>query len=88
MLTWLKLKTLVRTTSLNFSHNKNEITKLTNPYFIGGDSIRRVQPDGGGQTGSTLQIFKEGKPLGQFFTLQYAGKNAQVSLNMLLKMEV
>jgi len=64
------------TTTLNYSHNKNEIVKLTNPYFIGGDSIRRVQPDGGGQTGSTLQIFKEGKPLGQFFTLQYAGKNS------------
>lgn len=64
------------TTNLNYSHNENVITKLKNPYFIGGDSIRRVQPDGGGQTGSTLQIFKEGKPLGQFFTLQYAGKNA------------
>ncbi|EJL64844.1 SusC/RagA family TonB-linked outer membrane protein [Flavobacterium sp. CF136] len=63
-------------TNLNFSSNKNEIVKLTNPFFIGGDSIRRVQPDGGGQTGSTLQIFKEGKPLGQFFTLKYAGKNA------------
>ncbi|MBO9584469.1 MAG: TonB-dependent receptor [Flavobacterium sp.] len=63
-------------TSLNLAHNKNEIVKLTSPFFVGGDSIRRVQPDGGGQTGSTLQIFKEGKPLGQFFTLQYAGKNA------------
>lgn len=63
-------------TNLNFASNKNEIVKLTNPFFIGGDSIRRVQPDGGGQTGSTLQIFKEGKPLGQFFTLKYAGKNA------------
>ncbi|WPO77848.1 TonB-dependent receptor [Flavobacterium sp. KACC 22761] len=71
-----KTKNFSYATSLNFSHNKNEITKLTNPYFIGGDSIRRVQPDGGGQTGSTLQILKEGKPLGQFFTLQYAGKNA------------
>jgi len=64
------------TTNLNLSHNKNEIVKLTSPFFVGGDSIRRVQPDGGGQTGSTLQIFKEGKPLGQFFTLKYAGKNA------------
>ena len=62
-------------TNLNLASNKNEIVKLTNPFFIGGDSIRRVQPDGGGQTGSTLQIFKEGKPLGQFFTLKYAGKN-------------
>jgi TonB-linked SusC/RagA family outer membrane protein len=63
-------------TNLNLASNKNKIVKLTNPFFIGGDSIRRVQPDGGGQTGSTLQIFKEGKPLGQFFTLQYAGKNS------------
>lgn len=63
-------------TNLNLASNKNKITKLTNPFFIGGDSIRRVQPDGGGQTGSTLQIFKEGKPLGEFFTLEYAGKNA------------
>ncbi|WP_343706875.1 TonB-dependent receptor [Flavobacterium sp.] len=62
--------------NLNLAHNKNEIVKLTSPFFVGGDSIRRVQPDGGGQTGSTLQIFKEGKPLGQFFTLKYAGKNA------------
>ncbi|TDW44644.1 iron complex outermembrane receptor protein [Flavobacterium sp. 270] len=64
-------------TNLNLASNKNKIVKLTNPFFIGGDSIRRVQPDGGGQTGSTLQIFKEGKPLGEFFTLKYAGKNAQ-----------
>ena len=63
-------------TNLNLASNKNEIVKLTNPFFIGGDSIRRVQPDGGGQTGSTLQIFKEGRPLGQFFTLKYAGKDA------------
>ncbi|MEN2401826.1 TonB-dependent receptor [Flavobacterium sp. MC2016-06] len=63
-------------TNLNLASNKNKIVKLTNPFFIGGDSIRRVQPDGGGQTGSTLQIFKEGKPLGEFFTLKYAGKNA------------
>jgi TonB-linked SusC/RagA family outer membrane protein len=72
----IKAKDFSWTTNLNLAHNKNEITKLTNPFFIGGDSIRRVSPEGGGQTGSTLQIFKEGKPLGQFFTLQYAGKDA------------
>ncbi|WP_423128338.1 TonB-dependent receptor [Gaoshiqia sp. Z1-71] len=64
-------------TSLNLAHNKNEIVKLENPLFIGGDSIRYTQPDGGGQTGSTLQIRKEGKPIGQFFTLEYAGKNSE-----------
>lgn len=72
----VKTKNFSWSTNLNLASNKNEITKLTNPFFIGGDSIRRVQPEGGGQTGSTLQIFKEGKPLGQFFTLKYAGKDA------------
>jgi len=48
---------------------------LTNPLFSGGDSIRITQPEGSGQTGSTLQILKGGRPLGQFFTFEYAGKN-------------
>ncbi|MDJ1501526.1 TonB-dependent receptor [Xanthocytophaga agilis] len=64
-------------TSVNLAHNTNKITSLTNPLFSGGDSVRLSQPDGAGQTGSTLQILKSGKPLGQFFTLQYAGKNDQ-----------
>lgn len=64
------------TSGLSLAHNKNEITSLSNPLFNGGDSIRMTQPDGGGQTGSTLQILKAGKPLGEFFTLKYAGKNA------------
>lgn len=64
------------TSSLNLAHNKNLITSLSNPLFAGGDSVRLTQPEGNGQTGSTLQILKVGKPLGQFFTLSYAGKNA------------
>ncbi|MFD1818338.1 iron complex outermembrane recepter protein [Pseudarcicella hirudinis] len=63
------------TTSINLAHNANKITSLTNPLFIGGDSVRITQPEGGGQTGSSLQILKAGMPLGQFFTLEYAGKN-------------
>lgn len=64
------------TTSLNMAHNRNEITSLTNPLFAGGDSVRITGPNGQGQTGSTIQILKSGKPVGQFFTLEYAGKNA------------
>ncbi|WP_420150453.1 SusC/RagA family TonB-linked outer membrane protein [Spirosoma sp.] len=63
------------TTGLNLAHNTNKISSLTNPLFVGGDSVRTTQPEGNGQTGSTLQILKAGKPLGQFFTLEYAGKN-------------
>jgi hypothetical protein len=62
------------TTGLNLAHNTNKITSLTNPLFVGGDSVRTTQPEGNGQTGSTLQILKAGMPLGQFFTLQYAGQ--------------
>ena len=63
-------------TTLNLAHNKNVITSLTNPLFQGGDSVLLSDPEGGGQSGSTLQVLKAGKPVGQFFSLQYAGKNA------------
>lgn len=65
------------TTSINAAHNVNKINSLTNPYFVGGDSTLYTQPDGAGQTSGTLQILKAGMPLGQFFSLQYAGKDGQ-----------
>ena len=63
------------TTNLNFAMNKNEITGLTNPLFIGGDSVSVGDPEGGGQSGRMVQLLKTGHPLGQFFTFRYAGKN-------------
>lgn len=73
----VRSKNFIWTSNINLAHNKNVIVKLENALFIGGDSVRYTQPDGGGQTGSTLQIRKEGKPIGQFFTLEYAGKNSE-----------
>ena len=67
----VKTKDFTWKTNINLAHNKNTITSLSNPYFIGGDSIRYTQPDGSGQTSSTLQIRKSGYPLWQFFTLIY-----------------
>lgn len=64
------------TTSFNLANNRNKIISLSNEEFR-SDSIRISQPDGSGQTGSTLQLIKAGKPLGQFFSLQYAGKNEE-----------
>ncbi len=64
------------TTGINLAHNVNKIVSLSNPLFAGGDSVRLTQPEGSGQTGSTLQVLKAGYPLGQFFTFQYAGKDA------------
>ena len=63
-------------TSLNLSHNKNLITSLRNPLFAGGDSVHVSYPEGAGQSGASLQLLKEGHPLGQFFTLDYAGKTS------------
>ena len=63
------------TTTLNMSHNKNLITSLKNAY-TNGDSTRYSDPEGPGQTGATLQLLKVGYPIGQYFTLSYAGKDA------------
>jgi TonB-linked SusC/RagA family outer membrane protein len=63
-------------TTLNLAHNTNKITSLSNPLFIGGDSVGVGYPEGAGQSGSSLQLLKVGYPLGQFFTFEYAGKNA------------
>lgn len=68
-------KNFTWTSSFNLANNRNKIVSLSNEEFK-SDSIRISQPDGSGQTGSTLQLIKAGKPLGQFFSLQYAGKNA------------
>ena len=61
-------------TSVNLAHNKNEITSLQGP-FSNGDSIRYSDPEGPGQTNATLQLLKVGYPIGQFFSLRYAGKD-------------
>jgi len=71
----VRTQNLTWTSTFNLAHNKNEITSLTNPFSI-GDSILYVNPRGSGQTGATLQILKVGKPIGQFFSFDYQGKNA------------
>lgn len=64
-------------TSLNLAANKNLILNMDGPekYGINSDSIRYTQPDGPGQTNSTVQILKVGYPIGEFFTLRYGGKD-------------
>lgn len=64
-------------TSVNFAINKNVILDLNGPekYGVNSDSLLYTQPDGPGQTGNKLQILKVGHPIGQFFTLNYQGKD-------------
>jgi iron complex outermembrane receptor protein len=64
--------------TINMAYNKNKITSLKGPYS-NGDSVRYSDPEGPGQTNATLQILKVGYPLGQFFSLKYAGKDANGS---------
>ncbi len=75
-ITPLSTKAFTWTSGINIASNVNKIVSLSNPLFAGGDSVRLTQPEGSGQTGSTLQVLKAGYPLGQFFTFQYAGKDA------------
>jgi TonB-linked SusC/RagA family outer membrane protein len=63
------------TTGINLAHNKNKIESLSDSRFTTSD-VLLVQPDGAGQTGSTVQILAVGQPIGTFFTFNYAGKNA------------
>ncbi|MEO6230257.1 MAG: SusC/RagA family TonB-linked outer membrane protein [Ferruginibacter sp.] len=69
-------KTFSWTSGINLAHNVNKITSLSNPLFVGGDSVTVAYPEGAGQSGSSLQLLKVGHSLGQFFTFEYAGKDA------------
>ncbi len=65
-------------TNVNVAFNKNLIVDMQGPskYGVNTDSVLYSDPEGPGQTNSTLQILKVGKPLGQFFSLMYSGKDA------------
>lgn len=66
------------TTGFNLASNKNVILDLKGPeqYGVNADSTYYTQLDGPGTTGSRLQILAVGGPLGQFYSFDYAGKDA------------
>jgi TonB-linked SusC/RagA family outer membrane protein len=62
----------------NISFNKNMITSL-------GNDISKIyvgDPEGPGQSGSTVSIIQAGYPLGEFYTLKYIGLTNGVSTYM------
>lgn len=74
--------TLVKTedfswnTAINLSHNKNEITSISNDLFQANE-FYTANVGGRGQSGALgYQVIKEGLPLGSFYLLKYAGKDA------------
>lgn len=61
-------------TSLNLSHNKNVVEKLTNASYS-VPYIDQADPDVKGFSGTEVQRIMEGAPIGQFYTLEWVGYN-------------
>ena len=61
------------TTSINLSHNKNKVEKLSNDTYS-VDYIDEANPDVTGGNGSqTVQRIMEGSPIGQYYLWEWAG---------------
>lgn len=65
-------------TSLNLSHNKNRVEKLSNDTYS-VDYFDRANLNAAGFATATQQRVMEGYPIGQFYTWQWAGYNEGVS---------
>ena len=61
-------------TGFNISHNKNEVTKISNQEFS-VNYLDMANLDGAGQSGMHQQRIMEGSPIGTFFTWEWAGYN-------------
>ncbi|MDZ7896428.1 MAG: SusC/RagA family TonB-linked outer membrane protein [Arcicella sp.] len=70
----VKTQNFTWTTSINMAHNRNILVSLKGEG-LQADSLLIAAPNGGGQTGSTVQVLLSGQPVGQFYTFQYAGRN-------------
>lgn len=69
----IKTKDFNWATTINLSHNKNVVEKLSNNQFS-VDYILTGDPDiGGVARGGDTQIIKEGYPIGQFNVWEWAG---------------
>lgn len=63
------------TAAINLSHNKNNITSISNDRLKASEFFT-ANIGGRGQSGASgYQIIREGLPLGSFYTLRYAGKD-------------
>ncbi|WP_231426412.1 SusC/RagA family TonB-linked outer membrane protein [Pedobacter sp. Leaf250] len=72
----VKTKNFSWNTAINLSHNKNEITSISNDLFQASE-FYTASVGGRGQSGALgYQIIREGLSLGSFYTLRYAGKDA------------
>lgn len=65
-------------TSLNLSHNKNKVVKLSNSTFS-VDYFDKANVDAAGFSTATNQRVMEGSPIGQFYLWKWAGVKDGVS---------
>lgn len=68
----IRNKTFTYTTSVNLSHNKNKITKLSNDLYSTG-RIYTGDPWIRGASGVTSHVIEVGYPVGQFYMLKCTG---------------
>lgn len=61
-------------TGFNISHNKNEVKKISNHEFS-VNYLNLSNLDGAGQSGAFQQRVMEGRPIGTFYTWEWAGYN-------------
>ena len=61
-------------TSLNLSHNRNEIVSLSNQEYNAG-VLNRYNPELPGASLATIQRIIEGEPIGTFYMWEWAGYN-------------
>ena len=65
------------TATLNLSHNKNRVEKLSNETYS-VDYIDEANPEVTGGNGSqTVQRIMEGKPIGQYYLWEWAGYDSE-----------
>lgn len=63
-------------TTLNLAHNSNVVEKLSNEQFS-VDYIPMAYPGIAGNSDKYVQRLMEGSPIGQFYTLEWAGYNEE-----------
>jgi len=62
-------------TSLNLSHNKNNVKSISNDEYS-VDYMDEAELNAPGQSGNCQQRIMEGSPIGQFYTYEWAGYNS------------
>lgn len=70
----VKTKDFTWETTLNLSHNKNVVEKLSNQLFS-VDYIPQADANIASNSGVNIQRIMEGCPIGQFYTYEWAGYN-------------